>query len=814
MASRPARPRKCRSSSNGNAEGDAALLNDVRSFLEYDEEIEDFIEDPLWSVKAGPPDVRPKERALSDSQKRIGHYRIQRLLGRGGMGTVFLAAREDDYRQQVALKLVSWGMDSDEILGRFYNERQILANLQHPGIARLLDGGTTEDGMPYFVMEYVEGVPIDDYCESHQLPLRRRLKLFRKVCEVIHFAHQNLVVHRDLKPSNILITDKGEPKLLDFGIAKMLQPERIPQAAATIPGKGPMTPDYASPEQILNTPITTACDVYALGVLLYRLLTGHAPYHLGGKNYTEMVNLVCLNEPRRPSTAVGSAQPETKPQRPGAEPPPEEAPVSSEVRRLRRQLAGDLDAIVLKAMRKEPRHRYGSALELSADLDRYLNALPVAARQGTWAYVAGKLVRRHKLVLATVLLLLGFAVATTILWREAVQERSVADRERAEADREKARAESVTDLFIEFFEEADPDQTQGEDLKVREVLDRGRMKIANELEDEPETKTSLLGTLVAVYNSLGLYSEAMELAEEVVEIRRQLYPGDHRLLATAINNLAGIYYSLQLYDKAEQYFYEVLQMRRNLGQEEELIAHTMVNLASTLTLRKKYAEAKKLHLEAMVIRNRLFGPDHPNVLGSRHALGILYLESGDFEQAEPLLRQVVKERLLSHGDEHTSVASAYSSLGRALYAIGKHEEAEACHIQALAIRRKFLGEDHSKVTTTKKNLASVLLETGDVERAGALIEDALGKMKEGSSGKGTEGLADAEGVMGAYLLRSGRYTEAEPYLLRSYEVLKLSKGYFAVSAKSVLKHLVELYTSLERPTEAEKYESILRHMNL
>jgi serine/threonine protein kinase/predicted Zn-dependent protease len=391
--------------------GDDRLRVEVESLLSSFDDADTFLEDcPAADL------LTKQSRAIAG--KKIGAYRIVREIGRGGMAVVYLGERDDQsYRKQVAIKMVKPGIDTEQILQRFRNERQTLAALDHSNIVKLLDGGSTEDGLPYLVMEYVEGLPIDQYCDLHTLSIDERLPLFRQVCSAVQYAHENLVIHRDLKPGNILIAKGGVPRLLDFGIAKLLNPGLTQVPLATRTGWRPMTPEYASPEQIRGRAITTAADVYSLGVLLFELLTGHRPYRAAvGQSFLEMERLVCETEPEKPSVVVSRMEEKTSAH--GAAPTvvtPELVSTQRGLRppELRRRLRGDLDTIVLKAIRKEPGRRYSSVEEFSQDIERYLTGMPVLARKSTIAYRGGRFLRRHKESLATALTLL-ILVATLV----------------------------------------------------------------------------------------------------------------------------------------------------------------------------------------------------------------------------------------------------------------------------------------------------------------------------------------------------------------------------------------------------------------
>jgi eukaryotic-like serine/threonine-protein kinase len=425
--------------------GDAELLGEVQKLIEADEQGDTLLDDLLGAqevlTRFPPP--------LPIEGRRIGPYRIEREIGRGGMGIVYLASRADGaFRKQFAFKVVQYSLTSDELLVRFRREREILGSLDHANIARLVDAGATEEGLPYYVMEYIEGQPIDRYCDEQRLNITQRTNLFRAVCQAVQYAHQNLVVHRDLKPSNILVTTDGTVKLLDFGIAKFLDHHRQEAVfAATVVGMRLMTPEYASPEQIRGEPIATASDVYTLGVILYELLTGHKPYRLKSGMLHEVERAICEEEPTRPSTVIvrndqAASLPSTADEI--------SALREGSIARLRRRLSGDLDNILLMALRKEPGRRYPSAEQLDADLGRHLDNLPVIARQDTVLYRTQKFLLRHKLPLAAaaafLLFLIGSLVITIQLYLNATRAQSVAVHQSRVADAERERAQLQTVL--------------------------------------------------------------------------------------------------------------------------------------------------------------------------------------------------------------------------------------------------------------------------------------------------------------------------------------------------------------------------------
>ncbi len=759
---------------------DLELRREVESLLDLEEEADRFLEDPAVP--------QPGESATFGDGMRIGAYRVLEKLGRGGMGTVYKAVREDDFEKQVALKLLQRDLVSETNVRRFHNERQILARLEHPAIARLLDGGTSADGRPYLVMEYVDGVPIDEYCDVRRLTVGARLDLFSKVCSALAFAHQNLVVHRDLKPGNILITEDGAPKLLDFGIAKLLDPDDALRSDVTRGLEQPMTPRYASPEQVRRQPISTVSDVYALGALLYRLLTGRLPCGLESCRFGEIPWRIVEEEPVKPSVVVGREEeveraagsnllaPESISANRGCDPV-----------RLRHRLAGDVDAITLKALRKEPRHRYSSAQQMANDIRRHLEGRPVAARRGTWLYRGGKFLRRHRLGIAAAFAALLLVTAFLI-------------REGRRLEAEKLRAERVTAVLGDLLKIADPDNRE----TVIETLERAREEL-KVLEADPDLRSELLINLGLILRKLGHGEKAWELWHESQELWRQHYPEDLAGLADRINNLGALYLDEQDHGNAEKYFREALALRDQLGDESGDLVFNLNNLATVLMYRGRYEEAEGLYRRGLEIRQRLPGSDEENrVSASLRSLGAVLLARGDFAAAETPLREALEIRLREYGPEDTRVTSVLDLLGRVRFARGDPREAEELFRRAREIRRNRLGGDHADVPWSDRNLVVVLLAEGELATARVVLENAHGGLRRTLPAEHWR-IAAADVVLGALLTAEGRYDEAEPCLREGYERLRAVRGRHSTYTRDARRRLAELYQAWGRPEKAAPF---------
>jgi eukaryotic-like serine/threonine-protein kinase len=697
----------------GACGGDGELRREVESLLAAHRAAGGFIEEPAladWLPSLGP------EAAWEG--RRIGAYTVVREIGRGGMSRVFLAARSDaEYESRVAIKVMAQGPWTEDLVAHFRRERQILANLHHPNIARLLDGGTLPEGLPYVVMEYVEGVPIDAYCDRERLSIDERLRLFGEVCSAVRHAHANLVVHRDLKPANILVTEGGVPKLLDFGIAKLLEPEG--ESDLTRTRLQALTPQYASPEQVRGEPVTTATDVYSLGVLLYELLTGRLPYAVRGAPFPEVARRVAEEEPRRPSTvlepagAVGESGPEAVAQKRGTSP-----------RQLRRRLAGDLDNIVLTGLRKDPARRYASVERLAEDLSRHLAKLPVSARADTVAYRAGKFWRRHRLAVS-----LGASALLAIVGLSAV-----VGLEGRRAARERDKAEQALELLAGLFRQADPmERTVAErasELTVRELLDVGARRLSRELEGEPELRARLLNAIGEAYQSLGLPQEGRRLHAEALAIAERAVGRESPLAAASLHGLGTAHLDAAEYAPAEDRLRRAFALRRDLlGAAHAETVETAAALAGALKRLERNGEADALLRESLEAARREHGARSSEAVTVLQALASLRWQAGAHAEAEALRREVLAIRRHLHGEGHPQVAAAMSELAHVLSESGQSEEQIELYRRAREIWLPLLAEDDPRMLANLNDLATTLTREGRYAEAAAMLHRLVARRR-------------------------------------------------------------------------------------
>jgi eukaryotic-like serine/threonine-protein kinase len=677
---------------------------------------------------------------------RIGPYRVLRTLGAGGMGEVYLAERADaQFEQQVAIKVVHGGAVAVGMHSRLKLERQILAQLDHPNIAHLLDGGALPDGSAYIVMEYIDGIAIDGYCDIHRLDITARLKLFQAVCAAVHYAHQNLIVHRDLKPSNILVTATGVPKLLDFGIAKLLDEHQAARhtLAMTQADIRIMTPDHASPEQVRGQAITTSSDVYVLGVLLYKLLSGSSPFFIASTRLAEIERAICEKDPPSPSHVVPNDD------------SPESVSIaeyrSTNAKRLRRTLSGDLDNIVLMAMRKEPGRRYSSAQQMASDIQRYLEEKPIIARRDTMPYRTTKFLKRHWLPVTAaagiVFLTLSFATTTYIQSLRIAAERDRAAVQRERAERERVRAEEISSFLVNLFKLSDPEETRGSQVTARELLDSSAKRLQAGLLDQPATKAALMTTVGEVYDSLGQYQDAESILAE----------------------------SLKLQPLSDE--------KSRMG--------TLLELGRARAGAGDLGAAEEPLQEALRLSQRGFGASSQQSALALHALGRLRHKQGQFAEAKGLYKRSLDILEITHG-QPTDMSALLDDLGKIYSREHQWVLAKQSYERALEADRRVLGDGHPKVAAHLTNLAIVAQNMGDFKLAEALYRDAIVRLESGYGSQHPE-TAAAKGNYGLLLQRQDRLTEAEPLLrdavsvtLSLYGPFNYNVGYARVSLAMLL----------------------------
>ena len=807
--------------------GDAVLRGEVESLLRHHQRSLPFLERPALHQAA---DSFLREGTLHAGQT-IGDYEILSLIGSGGMGDVYLA--EDTHlRRKVALKLVRAAMSTDDIVARFRYEEQILASLNDPNIAHLYGGGVTANGTPFFVMEYVEGLRIDEYCTRHDLTIAARLTLFRKVCSAVHYAHQHLVIHRDLKPSNILVTEAGEPKLLDFGIAKLLKADESAPALTLV---GVMTPDYASPEQVRGESITTASDVYSLGVIFYELLTGCGPYQVKTRNPGEIARAITEQIPARPSTAVTKF----KDNQPSAI-------------KNQKSLRGDLDNIALMGLRKEPSRRYTSVAQFSADIQRHLEGRPVIARKDTFAYRTSKYLKRHPFRVAAAALILLSLVGgmMTTTWQA-----QAARREKSKAEHERTRAEEVKNALVRMLNYSTPvvDSPQNNGQKtVKEILDEAAKRLdAGEFASQPEIKVELEQILSACYAGQGNLAAARKHGQEYLNLHRKLYGENdaQTLLASAfllfsqgnlteseeryrkivlsmreekrkgnvkpetladVLNTFGFLRRTQGDSKeAELLFRETLALKPEMPKESlYLLGSIRSTLASAVADQGRFEEALQLAREAVQEYRQRGETDTPNFSFTLNVLGGFLTEKGDYTKADKTLREAeVIQRKFLNPSNNLWLGDNLRNQAISFYQQGRYTESLDKVTETLRIYRETFGIHYDNYPTALITKGLSQAKTGQVEEGEGVLREAV-KIRTESLPKEHYWVALANSALGECLTIQRRYDEAEPLLVGSYESLKHSQGPSNPRTRLALQRLVELYENWQKPDLAVKYRAL------
>ncbi len=802
---------------------DAALRAEIESLLAEHDRDPDYLElSPAW-LSGG------EEDASTATPERIGPYRVVGKVGRGGMGTVYLAEQEEPgFHRRVAVKVVRRGVDTEDVLARFRAERVILAALDHPNIARFLDVGTTDSGQPFLVMEYVEGTPLLAYCDANQLSVAARLTLFRGICAAVHHAHRSLIVHRDIKPSNIRVTPDGVAKLLDFGIAKVLDPSQqgldVPLTRTEV---RLLTPEYAAPEQLRGEPITTACDVHALGLLLYELLTGCNPFAVIEREQRERA--ILEQDPRPPSLAID-----------------EQVAVARDttVVQLRRRLTGDLDTIVLKALRKDPADRYASALSLAEDLERHENGLPVLARPITVRYRMRKFVARNRgPVGAIVTLVLVLAASAVMAMTQANRIRLQSER----VTRERDKALEVRSFLLEMFSATGPDQATGDTVTARQLLDRRAATLAAAYADDAEVRSEMMYVLAEGYEKLGILDSAEPLAKEALALRRELFgdrhgdvvaslnqvgwllrerqsleeaetvlreaiavgrsvfgqEGDVRL-ARAINDLGVVRYSRGDYAESAGLYREALDMRRRLqGQEHVGVGVTMSNLALAAAQNGDRDEATRLAGAAHDLFLRVLGPDHQRTIVAATNLAAFLSSGGDHVGAARIYRDLVERRSRLFGERHATVGQSLAFLANELRAFREYGEAERLLERSIEIQTEAYGRLHGFTASTIRVLGDVKRESGRPAAALAEYRAALDIQRRLIGNVGTEVLVLLERIALAHE-DLGEATAAERALREAVGVATRTYGAEASRTLGVKVSVLELLVRVGRQVEARE----------
>ena len=781
----------------------------------------------------------------------IGPYRLLEKIGEGGMGEVWIAEQHKPIRRTVAVKVIKSGMDTRQVIARFESERQALAMMDHPAIAKVFEAGETEQGRLYFVMEYVKGIPITDYCDQNRLSTSERLALFMQVCDGVQHAHQKAIIHRDLKPSNILVAiqdSKAVPKIIDFGVAKATAQSLTERTMYTELGVLIGTPEYMSPEQaeMSGQNIDTRTDVYSLGSILYELLVGALPFdprELRRAGFDEIRRKIREEDPPKPSTKLSTM---------GEASTAEAQKRRTEPTALIRQVRGDLDWITMKALEKDRIRRYGSPSELAADIDRFLHHQPIIARPPSTVYKAKKFIRRHRIgvgVASTIaLLLVAFSMTTAIQARRIARERDRANQE-AEASRQ------VSEFLTGLFKVSDPSEARGNSITAREILDKGADSITRELKEQPLVQGKLMNTMGFVYESLGLYDPAQKLLETALDIRTKALGSDHPDVATTLSDLAGVVWRKGDFTRAKALHEQALAIReKRFGPDSAEAASSLHNLGTLYWNQGNYEESRRLCERALAIREKVLGPehadvastlnslgaiaykegnlkkagefwertlairekalgpDHPMVAHSLNNLAIVYSYTGESKRAVPLLERVVQIQEKVLGANHPDLASGLMNLGDAIAFGGDPAGAKACYARAVAIMEA-ASPGNPELGRFLDRLAGVLLKENDLKRAQGLYERSL-ELRQKAFGPKHPDIAESLGGLADCASQDGRLQEAEVLYERGLAIARKPDGGYYPSAYDVLKGYAALLRATHRDARAEEMELIVHSMEI
>ena len=768
-----------------------SVIKEVLSLLAAHESAGEFLEEPL-TIEAGLIDELEDPMIGND----IGSYTIESLAGMGGSGAVYAGHRNDNlFVKKVAIKILKYGISSDYLLKRFQIERQTLANLQHNNITRLIDGGRTETGLPYLIMEFVDGTPITKYCQTNNLSVPEKIKLFRQVCDAVQYAHQSLIVHRDIKPGNILVTKEGVPKLMDFGIAKIIDDELSDTAAGlTMTGMWHLTPEYASPEQVNGEPITTASDIFSLGVLFYEILTGGQPIKIESYSPSAISKAIAEFNVKKPSEKI--LESETS-------------------RKTAKTLQGDLDNIVLKAMHKDPGQRYTSVQEFNDDLHRYLEGLPVIARQDSFGYKTAKFIKRHKVGVAFFIAIQLLIISSIILIS---RQRNIAQHERDKVKVEAAKSAAVNNFLLDMLSSADP-TINSREVKVYDLLEKAATDVDLNFNDQPKISAAVKYTLGSTLTGLGEFIKAVPLLLEANETNKKLfginsfeaaesahqlglcydYKGDYNLadsfylasigilenlpgkpsikLADVYNDYGSMLTNLGYLDSSVIFINKSLDIYLKNGQNKSVkYATTLNNLAVSYHHQFKVDEAENYYRYAIALLDSLPGRHQSQIGSMRNNLAFIYLDNGDYEKSEREFIEANKIKETVFGPDHPKLALGFSNLGMLYFIMKAYDKADSVLMEAIDIfDRKQITVD-PELSLAYYWRGRLKLETEQFVEA----EDAFTKslaIREATLPEGNHKIWSVKGELGVCYVMMKQFQKAKIFLLDALEYYKSDEHY-------------------------------------
>ena len=707
--------------------------------------------------------------------RNVGAYIIKDKVGEGGMGSVYRAERSDGFfDHQVAIKVIRSGQATPENVRRFERERSILAGLNHPGIAQLFDGGITEQGTPYLIMEYIEGIPVDEYCKQNNLTLHQKVELFKKVLQAVQHAHENLVIHRDLKPGNILVTGDEQIKILDFGISKLVEDSDSDNLPNTLTQTRVLTPKYAAPEQVREQSISTATDLYALGTIFYELLTGNHPLGLKDQSYYKTQKLILEQHPIPPSNNISNY---------------------SSIKG--RQLRGDLTAILLKSLSKEPDQRYRTANHFLYDLNHYQQDMPISARPHSIKYRSYKFWGRHKYVITAI----ASFIALIIIFASIYTSRITKERNNAQLEAQKAT--QIKNLLSDILQQSSPFAQPNRDITLAKVLDRGSQKIQQSLNDQPQIKAELLGLIGDNYTSLGNFSKGEKLVKQSIDLYKPSQLKSAR--RTYINNLdrmGRIYYRTGRFEEAESVYLEALELiKREYGTDSNYASSFYGSLASVYREKGNLLKTEAFYGKALTLAD---STQKANIAVALDNLAIAYRDQRMFKKAISLHKQSLKLQLQMHANLHPNVASAYNNLAFTYQQSGNFPKADSLHQIALSMRRKLFPPDHHHIASSVIRLGLLKIKQMHTQEAEKLLKEGYDILRKKLPADHWQ-VISAKGGLAVSRAMQGEFAENVPIVVDAYESFVKKFGADDWRSHEAAKALSNLYRIWGKPQKAQMY---------